>query len=213
VEFLPGVGEVTASRLADFNVLQIGELASLPIDMLAAVFGKSAERLLRIAKGLDFSPVLPDRQVQRIFVTKILDRDEIHMGRLETLLFQLVEEAGWDLRSHNRCPGNFRLEIRYADGMSVDTGRRISPGSVKADRLLFRSALPVFHQLFRRRVAVRRLVLEFSDLLMPFVQLPLFTLEQRTSPKDSNLQKVLDAMRMKFGKGIIAWGRVAEGSL
>ena len=84
--------------------------------------------------------------------------------RLESVLFQQIEEAGWNLRRHNRCPGNFRLEIRYADGVSADTRRRIFPGSVQADRLLFRSILPVFYQLFRRRVAVRRLVLEFSDL-------------------------------------------------
>ncbi len=210
VDFLPGVGEVTASRLADFNILKIGQLASLPIDMLAAVFGRSAGRLLKIAKGLDSSPVLPDQQVPRVSVTKILDRDEIDKGRLESVLFQLVEEAGWDLRRHNRCPKNFRLEIRYADGVSADTRRRIFPGSVQADRFLFRSTLPVFYQLFRRRVAVRRLVLEFSDLAMPFSQLSLFTWEQKTSSKECNLQNVLDSIRIKFGKGIIAWGMVAE---
>jgi DNA polymerase-4 len=206
VNFLPGVGEVTASKLSDFNVLKIGKLASLPLDMLSAVFGRSAERLLKIAKGLDSSPVLPAQQVPRISVTKILDRDEIDNRRLESVLFQLVEEAGWELRRHNRCPGTFRLEIRYADGVPADTRKRISPGSAQADRLLFRSALPVFYQLFRRRIAVRRMVLEFSDLRMPFSQLSIFTWEQKTSSKDCNLQRGLDSIRMKFGKGIIAWG-------
>ena len=210
VDLLPGVGEVTTSRLAGFNILKIGQLASFPLDMLAAVFGSSAERLIKIAKGLDPAPVLPTQQVQRVSITKILDRDEIDPGRLESVLFQQVEEAGWNLRRHNRCPGNFRLEIRYADGMSVDARRRISPGSVQADRFLFRSALPVFYQLFRRRVAVRRLVLEFSDLVMPFSQLSLFTWEKKKSSKELNLQKVLDSIRMKFGKGIIAWARVAS---
>jgi DNA polymerase-4 len=209
VNFLPGVGEITASKLSDFNVLTIGKLASLPLDMLEGVFGRSAERLLKIAKGLDFSPVLPARQVPRVSVTKILDRDEIDNMRMESVLFQLVEEAGWELRRHNRCSGAFRLEIRYADGVSASVEKRIFPGSVRADRLLFRSALPVFHKLFRRRMAVRRLALEFSDLQMPFSQLPIFTWEQKTSSKDCNLQKGLDSIRMKFGKGIIAWGRVA----
>ncbi len=208
VDLLPGVGEVTTSRLAGFNILKIGQLASFPLDMLAAVFGRSAERLLKIAKGLDPAPVLPTHQVQRVSITKILDRDEIDLGRLESVLFQQVEEAGWNLRRHNRCPGNFRLQIRYADGVSVDTRRRILSGSVQADRFLFRSILPVFYQLFRRRVAVRRLVLEFSDLAMPFSQLSLFTWEKKKSSKELNLQKVLDSIRMKFGKGIIAWARV-----
>jgi DNA polymerase-4 len=157
---------------------------------------------------MDPSPVLPAQQVPRLSVMKILDRDEIDPARLESVLFQQVEEAGWNLRCHNRCPGNFRLEILYADGTPVDTHRRIFPGSVQSDRFLFRSILPAFYQLFHRRVAVRRLVLEFSDLVMPFTQLSLFTWEQkRLSSKEHNLQEVLDAIRMKFGKEIIAWGR------
>ncbi len=209
VDLLPGVGEVTTSRLAGFNIMKIGQLASFPLDMLAAVFGRSAERLLKIAKGMDHSPVLPAQQVLRVSGMKILDRDEIDPGRLESVLFQQVEEAGWNLRRHNRCPGNFRLEILYADGMSVDTRRRIFSGSFQSDRFLFRSILPAFYQLFQRRVAVRRLVLEFSDLVMPFTQLSLFTWEKNTSSKERNLQKVLDAIRMKFGKEIIAWGKIA----
>ena len=124
-------------------------------------------------------------------------------------LFQQIEEAGWELRRHNRCPGSFRLEIRYADGMSVDTSKRVPSWSVPADRSLFQSVLPAFYKLLRRRVAVRRLVIEFSDLVMPFAQLPLFTWESRRGSKERDLQKALDSMRMKFGKKIIAWARVA----
>ncbi|MDA8308069.1 MAG: hypothetical protein M0Z81_14755 [Deltaproteobacteria bacterium] len=209
VDFLPGVGEVTASKLAGFNILRIGQLASFPVDMLAAVFGRSGERLLKIAKGLDISPVFVSRQAPRISVAKIMERDEIDPGRLESALFQQIEEAGWELRRHNRCPGSFRLEIRYADGMSVDTRKRVPSWSVQADRSLFQSVLPAFYKLLRRRVAVRRLVIEFSDLVMPFAQLPLFTWESRRGSKERDLQKALDSMRMKFGKKIIAWARVA----
>ena len=55
---------------------------------------------------------------------------------------------------------------------------------------------------------MRRLALEFSDLAMPFSQLSLFTWEKKKSSKELDLQKVLDSIRMKFGKGIIAWARV-----
>jgi len=41
---------------------------------------------------------------------------------------------------------------------------------------------------------------------MPFVQLPLFTWENKRSSKERNLQKALDSIRMKFGKGIIKNG-------
>ncbi|MGC8492299.1 MAG: DNA polymerase Y family protein [Syntrophobacteraceae bacterium] len=207
VDFLPGVGEVTTAKLAGFNILTTGQLASFPVDMLAAVFGRSAERLLSIAKGVDTTPVLVSRKVPRIAVAKILDRDEIDPGRLETALFGQVEEAGWDLRRLNRFPGAFRLEIRYADGMSVDTGNRLPPWAIQADRSLFQSVLSAFYRLFRRRVAVRRMVIEFSDLVMPATQLSLFTWENGRTSKERALQEALDAIRAKFGKESISWAR------
>ncbi|MFZ2446106.1 MAG: hypothetical protein WAW37_07110 [Syntrophobacteraceae bacterium] len=54
---LPGVGEVTASKLAGFNIRTIGQLASFPLKMLAAVFGKTADRLLKAAKSIRKSTI------------------------------------------------------------------------------------------------------------------------------------------------------------
>ena len=207
VELLPGVGRITTSRLEGFNIRKIGQLASFPLDVLAGVFGKTADRLLKIAKGVDPAPVLPSLQAPRLVLAKTLDRDEIDRTRLEAILFRQVEEAGWTLRSHNRCPGCFRLEIRYADGKTAEGRKRLSGEAILADRWLFRSILPVFFQLFRRRVAVRRLVLEFLDLAMPFRQLSLFAWERGLPPRDRDLQRVLDAIRLRFGKGSITWGR------
>jgi DNA polymerase-4 len=212
VDFLPGVGEITAVKLAGFNILRIGQLASFPADILSPVLGRSAERLLKIARGMDTAPVLVSRQAPKISVVKIMERDEIDPQRLESALFQQVEEAGWELRLHNRCPGSLRLEIRYADGVSVDTGKRVPSWAVQADRSLFQSVLPAFRRLFRRRVAVRRLVLEFSDLAAPFTQLSLFAWENRSTAKEHDLQKALDSVRAKFGKSIVSWARGEAGS-
>lgn len=206
VALLPGVGEVTTSRLAGFNIQTIGQLASFPPGMLAAVFGKTADRLLNAARGIDPAPVLPARKVPRYAVAKTLDRDEIDLGRLEAMLFLQVEEAGWNLRLHNRAPGRFRLEVRYADGISAVGRNDLYPGAIETDQGLYRAVRPVFSRLFQRRIAVRRIVLEFSDLLMPARQLSLFPWEKETS-SHRDLQKALDAVRNKFGKEIISWGK------
>ncbi|MHC1724604.1 MAG: hypothetical protein AB9866_01035 [Syntrophobacteraceae bacterium] len=108
VDLLPGVGRVTTSRLLGFNIQKISQLTSFPKEMLAGVFGKTADRLLKIAKGIDPAPVLAFQQAQRFLLTKTMDRDEIDVESLEAILFQQIEEAGWNLRRSNRCPGNFR---------------------------------------------------------------------------------------------------------
>lgn len=207
VTFLPGVGPKTASRLADFNIQRIGQLAALSPTALTEVFGKTGSRLLQIARGSDSTPVVPFQKVPRLHVTHNLDRDEIDRERLEAVLFQQVEEAGWFLRRHNRYPGRFALEIRYADGKTARSQRLLPPVTTHVDYRLFQIILPTFKQLIQRRVAVRRMVLEFYEFSMPVAQMPLFPWEEAPLQGSKKLQRALDDIRRRFGRQSIAWGK------
>jgi len=203
VDFLPGVGLKTSSLLEDFNIRRIGELADLPEESLSMVFGNKGFRLIQLARGIDSTPVLPLRKKPGVSVNRILDRDEIDRFRLEAFLFQQVEEAAWMLRRHNRYAKVFSLEIRYADGVSVQRRRSLPVPTANLDRRLFQTALEIFSQLFNRRVAVRRLTLELSSLSMPSRQLSLFPVED----KDDRLQRAIDRVRRRFGREAVSWGR------
>ncbi len=206
VTSLPGVGDLTASRLADFNIQWIGQLAAMPAYVLSGVFGKTSFRLLNLARGIDPAPVLSVQRVPQLSVIRDLERDEIDRDRLEAILFRQVEEAGWNLRCHNRYPGRFALEIRYADGITARSRHRLSPAVVQVDQRLFRSVLPVFRQLFSRRIALRRMVLELSDFSMPLRQMALFPWEDVSFREERDLQKALDGIRRRFGTEAISWG-------
>ena len=146
-------------------------------------------RLLQLAQGLDATPVLPFRKVPRLCVAHTLERDEIDRERLEAILFQQVEDAGWMLRCHNRYPGQLVLEIRYADGVTVRNQHPLSPITSQVDQRLFRVARSAFDRLVQRRIAIRRLVLELSDFAMPFRQLSLFPWEEATFDDDQKIQR------------------------
>ena len=208
VSSLPGIGFKTADRLADFNIQQIGQLASLSPESLFGVFGKMGPRLLRIAQGIDPTPVLPFQRIPKLTVARDLDRDEIDRERLEAVLFHQVEEAGWILRRHNRYPGKLALEVRYADGITAQGRHTLSSITSHIDLRLFRAVRSAFRQLFQRRVAVRRIVLELSEFSMPFRQMSLFPWEEASLQADQKLQKALDAVRGRFGRRAIWWGRV-----
>jgi DNA polymerase IV len=207
VTSLPGVGSKTALHLADLNIGRIGQLSSLPAGALAGVFGKPGLRLLRLARGIDPTPVVPFQRIPRMDLVRHLDRDEIDRDRLENLLFQQVEEAGWELRCHNRYPGKLAVEIRYADGGTARLEHSLDPITVQIDKSLFQAARPVFRQVFQRRVAVRRLVLELSDFSMPGRQLALFPWEEARFDGEQRLQQALDELRRRFGRRAVVWGR------
>ena len=204
---LPGVGSKTASRLVDFNIETVGQLAAIPVETLCRVFGRMGSRLLQIARGVDATPVLPFRKLPQLCIARTLERDEIDRERLEAILFQQVEEGGWLLRCHNRYPGQLALEIRYADGVTVRSQYPLSPMTTEVDQHLFRMTRFAFNHLVRRRIAIRRMVLEFSDFTMPFRQLSLFPWEETTLRNDQKIQKAVDAIRHRFGRQTISWGK------
>ncbi len=174
VDFLPGAGEVTTSRLAGFNIVIIGQLASFPLDMLAAVFGRNADVSLKSQREWILPPYCP------------LGRSRGYPLQRSWTVMKSIRDGSNRLCSSRlkRVDGTcaVKIAVREASGwrFGMRTGSRLMPGSgffpasVQSDRLLFRSVLPVFYKLFRRRVAVRRLVLEFSDLVMPFVSASAF---------------------------------------
>ena len=207
VTTLPGVGSKTAFRLVDFNIETVGQLAAIPAKSLCSVFGRLGPRLLQIARGVDATPVLPFRNLPRLSVVRTLERDEIDRDRLEAILFQQVEEAGWMLRCHNRYPGQLALEVRYADGVTVRNQCPLPPITIEVDQRLFRVVRFVFDRLVRRRIAVRRLALELSDFTMPLRQLSLFPWEEATLQDDQKIQKTIDAIRHRFGRRTISWGK------
>ncbi len=210
LELLPGVGPGTLARLKDFNLRSIGQLARLPSGSLVSVLGKTGLRLAQMARGVDSAPVLPFLRNPRLAIVQKLDRDEIQRENLEGLLFQQVEEAGWHLRRHNRFPGRFVLEVSYADGGTARFQHSLPPITARVDQQLFRNIRPVFLKFLDRRVAIRRIALELTGFSMPARQLALFPWEEDTPAGGGRIQEALDAVRTRFGRDSIAWGRVME---
>ncbi len=205
VSSLPGVGRKTSALLYDFNVRWIGELANLPDDSLAHVLGIQGVRLVKLARGIDFTPVIPDRKAPALSVERLLDRDEIDRDCLEGILLELVEEAAWNLRRLNRYAQTFALEIRYADGMTAQGRKSMSAPAPNGDREFFGVVRALFLRMFTRRVAVRRFTLELHRLAMPSRQLPLFADDEQEA---GMLQGALDEVRSRFGREAVHWGRV-----
>ncbi|MBF0495024.1 MAG: hypothetical protein HQK58_00385 [Deltaproteobacteria bacterium] len=207
VASLPGIGPKPMAALTDFNIQRVEQLAALKVDTLTGVFGQQGARLARLAHGEDTSPVVPFQVASQLRFVRNLDKDEIDKEALSAALFRLVEEAGWTLRRHNRYPGWFDLEWRYADGRIGHHRDRFHKNKSNLDLMLFQSLLPALDHLLQRRMAVRRLILIIWDLTMPVRQLSLFPWEETDLRRDEQLQKAVDTIRTRFGSQALNWGR------
>src|SRR5499427_4677559 len=71
----PGVGKVTEEKLKALGVETIADLRQMERGTIEAHFGRYGVRLYELARGIDESPVVPDRPTQSISAEDTFERD------------------------------------------------------------------------------------------------------------------------------------------
>lgn len=211
VEVLPGVGDKTAERLADFNIQRVGELAVIPAEQMALAFGREGYRLHRSALGIDDSPVRPPDRTPVLREEETLSDDANDDRVILGLLYLLTERAARRLRRLGQSARAVRLEIIYSDHLSAASEKKL-PEPADLDRALFAAARELLEKTWTRRLRLRYLALALSDLSRGPRQKKLFGEEELERERD--LLAALDAVRQKYGEGAVRYGRtlVREGT-
>ncbi|MGA7965639.1 MAG: DNA polymerase IV [Gammaproteobacteria bacterium] len=112
---LPGVGKVMKQRLADLNVTTAGELRALPEALLEERFGRWGRRLYELARGIDESPVEPDRPTLQVSAEDTFEQD-LRLDQLEPHIRRLAEKT-WQgaEREEGRVARTVVLKLKTAD--------------------------------------------------------------------------------------------------
>jgi DNA polymerase-4 len=213
VSLLPGVGEVTTTRLlAELNLQTVGELAVVAPVLLDEVFGAAGQRLRRMALGEDFSPVVAPRAVPTIREEIQLPEDDNRRSQLSGHLYGLVEGLGRQLRSQNRCPGELTLTVTYADGVQARARERFSASGSEfhLDSVLYGAALRLFDRAVQRRLRIRRLALGAAYLQSPIGQLALFPWDDSQGGKETKLLQAMDHIRDRYGNDALHYGKTTD---
>ncbi len=203
VDVLPGIGPKTAAKLADFNILQVRELALIEPEHLCLAFGPLGYRMYRYSKGIDESPVRPPTHAFTIIEEETLDADSNDDEVIYGLLYLLCERAGARLRKLGQRARGLRVEITYADYLTCK-GRGKPPEPMELDRSIYQAAERVLDKTWTRRTRLRYLSLTLGDLVGGPVQLNLF---EKQDPAEHNLQQALDSIRQKFGQNAVKKGK------
>jgi DNA polymerase-4 len=114
VERLPGVGKVTESRLGEMGVKTVGDLRAFEITELERRFGRHGQRLFELARGIDLSPVVPDRPTQSISAEDTFERD-VPLAEMEPLIRRLAEKTWTASRKETRVARTVVLKLKTSD--------------------------------------------------------------------------------------------------
>mgnify|MGYP003338075567 FL=1 len=135
---------------------------------------------------------------ERTFFVDVGDR-----RTAEDTVRALVERVSWRLRRRGGRARTVTLKLRYADFQTLTRGRSILATNAEDDVLPV--ALELLAEAWTRRMRIRLLGVQLSNLLGPDPQVPLFP---RPRPRAGI---AIDAVRDRFGYGAIRLG-TADGA-
>jgi DNA polymerase-4 len=128
---IPGVGQVTEARMKAVGITTVGDLFAMEISILQHHFGRYGRRLYELARGIDQSPVVPNRSSKSISAEDTFERD-IPLGETEPLVRRLAEKVWAASRQNARMARTVVLKLKTKEFNTLT--RSLTP-PVMADSL------------------------------------------------------------------------------
>ena len=114
VERLPGVGKVTAERLAGLGIRIVADLRAMDAAAIESRFGRHGLRLHELAFGIDESRVVPDRLTKSISAEDTFARD-LTLEETEEAIRRLAEKVWTASRKETRIARTVVLKLKTAE--------------------------------------------------------------------------------------------------
>ena len=207
LEVLPELDAGIRTRLEDYQLDLIGEVAAITESALCAVFGRRGRTLRARAQGIDPRPVLPPERQAEFDVIHTLTTDTNDIGILFPLLRLMSERLGRRLRRRGLTARQLRIQMTYAD---YTTGARAVPlRTAMLDAELWDAARRAFVLANTKRLAVRSVGLTLDRLLEAEAQLDLWSAKESSSTSAYSLtrlpalQGAIDGIRTRYGAGAV----------
>ena len=111
---LPGVGRVLEAKLAAMEVRTVGELQHWSLEALRARFGQMGQRLYELARGVDESPVVSERETRSISSEETFERDLL-LAETEPAIRRLAEKTWRAARKERRIARTVVLKLKTSE--------------------------------------------------------------------------------------------------
>jgi DNA polymerase-4 len=202
-----GVGEKTASALAEYAVRSIGDLAALPPDLIERRFGKHGASLVERARGIDRDPVHDGDPAKSVGHEHTFDIDTSDPEIIERTLLAMSDGVAGRLRSAGVRAGTIAVKIRDSAFRTITRQRTLAEPTDLTEPI-FRAALELARPEIRG-MRVRLLGVTASNL-GEREQLALF---EPSEPRRRRAVEAADQLRHRFGERAVTRARLLGAGL
>ena len=177
----------------------------MPMEVMTNVLGKNGILLWNRANGRDDSPIVPFHERKSISNERTFGKDTGDVKRMREMIRAMGENLAYQLRNGDKLTSCISVKIRYSDFNTFSKQLKIPYTS--ADHVLIPKIEWLFDQLYNRRMMVRLVGVNFSDLVSGNYQINMFD----DSEEKLNLYMAMDYIRNRYGtdkrgNSILSWG-------
>ncbi len=196
-----GVGPKNAEMLQNLGLTTIGDIANWSEEALVSRLGKLGADIWRRAQGMDFRPVLTEREAKSIskevtFATDIADEAE-----LKLTLRRLSDGVGRQARKAGLAGSTIKLKLRWTDFTTLSRQATLdSPTDL--DSQIYHSAEQLFDQVWVKGKPARLIGVGLGGFAAPKRQIGLWD-DREGEKQTAGLQSALDRLRDRYGETTI----------
>ncbi len=211
------VGRAAAKTLGDYGIRTIGDLAGTDRNALSSLLGKQGLTLHDYATGAEHAPVIPAGELPPpksvgnglTFPRNLVGWEELGAGAA-----LLSDEVAARLRQLDMKCSTVSIAVRDPNFKDISRQKGLSAPSWLA-REITQAAMELLRQSWNPKAPVRALTVTAQSLLpalMAAEQLDLLTPDAAPRrDKVEKLERAMDGIRDKYGKGAISTARLKDG--
>ncbi|MEA4815071.1 MAG: DNA polymerase IV [Oscillospiraceae bacterium] len=213
------VGKNSSDVLHKYGIDTIGQLAACKKELLTDMFGKPGIRLYEYSNGLENSPVLRFDEREDIksvgngttFPRDLVTRDEIKTG-----IAILSDMVAVRLRRHGLYATGIQVTIRDPSFKTITRQKQLQRGTHLAVEIMDAS-MEIIDNSWKISNPIRMLtVTALSPVSADELSEQLDLLSEQSGKsreKAESIEKAMDGIRGRFGRGAIAYGAAVKDDL
>jgi len=212
IERMWGVGRETQKALSTLGIRTVADVRRVPVEVLKKKLGKHGVQLALLSRGIDPSPVNPQREMKSLGREETYDNDLVTIGEMKTELFALASRVTRRARRYGLVGRTLTLKVKHHDFSLVTRSVTLSEPIDDAHEV-YAYCCRLLDTTAARQKPVRLLGIYLSQLMNSSLarQASLFE-NDHTIRKKKALNQALDRICDKFGEDSIIPGSLLPGA-